>query len=149
MNAEIQQPEPQARRRAAVIFGIGAVVGVICLYGAVASRPAIERWVTEPAAITNQAARLKAVIAVVAVAMALPLVGFAAYLWHLATRVLRDERFPPVNLSIMRPTPVLTGPDARRRGRMIQIIGVMLAILAVGVGIVLWRLSLLLTLPSG
>lgn len=149
MDAEIQQPDPQTRRRAAVIVGIGAIVGVVCLYGAVACQPTVERWVTDPAAVAAQADRLNAVIAVVAVGMALPLAGFAVYLWHLGARVLRDERFPPVNLSVMRPTPVLTGVDARRRGRMIQIIGVILAVMAVGVGWVLWRLSLVLTPPSG
>ena len=123
------------------MVGAGAVVGAICVYGALAFQPAIERWLLEPADVRDQAARLKLFIVAVALATALPLVGFAAYLWRLGARVLRDERFPPVGLAVIRPTPVLRGRQAYRRGRAIQALGVLLAIAAVAMGVIWWRLT--------
>jgi len=105
-------------------------------------RPALVDWITrDPEQIDS---RLRLAFAVLAVAVVVPPLGVAAYLWRLGDRIVRAERFPPPGLAVTTDTVVLRGRFARRRGRLIQILAAIFVLAAPVLAITLWRLMSLL-----
>ncbi len=51
-------------------------------------------------------------------------------MWHVGGRTKQSMRFPPPGMKVIRPTPILLGPQAVRRGTFFQIIGTCLIVLA-------------------
>lgn len=101
-------------------------------------RPAIADWVTrDPDQIGS---RLRIGGAAVAVALALPLLGVATYLWRLGDRIVRSGRFPAPGMAVARDTVVQQGLAARSRGRVLQFLAATLVLAAAGIAIVLWRI---------
>jgi hypothetical protein len=89
--------------------------------------------------------RLTLVSAVLALGVVAPLAGLAVYLLGIGSRIVRTERFPPPGMAMTRDTIVVSGAHTRRRGRMMQLLAVILVLLASGFALVLWRLVSLLS----
>jgi len=99
-------------------------------------RPALVDWITrDPEQIDS---RLRLAFAVLAVAVVVPPLGVAAYLWRLGDRILRAERFPPPGLAVTTDTVVLRGRFARRRGRLMQLVAAIFVLAASAFAIILW-----------
>jgi hypothetical protein len=136
---EIQRADAGARRRAVLIVVFAAVAGAILIALFRASRPALERWIMrDPSQV---GARLRLSFAIVVVLSSASLLGFAAYFWRLGARVVDAERFPPPGVAVFRDTPVVRGPAARRRGRLIQAAAVALTVLAILIAVLLSRIA--------
>jgi hypothetical protein len=84
------------------------------------------------------------VLRLLAVALVLPLFGFAGYLWMLGRSVVRCQMFPPSGVRMIGKTVALTGEAAVGRGRLLQAIALILAVAALVLGGLLWRLDFLL-----
>lgn len=136
---ETQRADPDARRTALTIVGWGAVAGVVVLGIAERLRPEFEAWLEQASS-----ARLTIVSAGVTILVAGPLLGLAAYLLHLGQRIVSAERYPPPGLRRIRDTRVLTGPAASRRGRLIQLLAIVLDMAALLLAFLLWRLMTML-----
>ena len=68
----------------------------------------------------------------VEILLALMFVGMVPpgiYLWRLAWRILKEERFPPSGMKLVRDTTVLHGKSARFRGHLLQAFGSVLILL--------------------
>jgi hypothetical protein len=89
---------------------------------------AIAAWITE--APGSSEARILIVIWGLTAAITGPALAAAFYLARLARQVVRDERFPPAGMRVVRDTPILRGAAARRRARVMQVVAAGL----VGVG---------------
>jgi len=99
-------------------------------------RPALVDWITrDPEQIDS---RLRLAFAVLAVAVVVPPLGVAAYLWRLGDRILRAERFPAPGLAVTKDMVVLRGRFARRRGRLAQLLAAILVLAASALVIILW-----------
>lgn len=100
-------------------------------------RPALTAWIGEDADV-----RLRIVIVTMTAVTAGPLLAFAVFMWRLGRRVIGAGRYPPPSLRVVRDTPIVTGQDAVRRGKLLQW-------LAAGVGMAALVLALLLSRLAG
>ena len=89
---------------------------------------------------------LRAALIILAVAVIAPLIAFALYMYHFGSRAVRERRYPPTGVRMIRNTPVHQGDRAVRRGRLFQWLAGILLVAGVGFIISFWRL--LQTLPS-
>lgn len=133
--SDTQKADPAARRAAIAIVGGGTVVGVVLIAVAKRYRPEFEAWIEED---INASVRL--VVVALTVLASGPTLGLAFYLWRLGASVVRADRYPPPNLRLMHDTVVVTGPGARRRGRLMQLLATVLGLAAVLLAFFMWRL---------
>jgi hypothetical protein len=139
---ELQKADPGARRAAAFLVAIAAVVGAGTILLTRSYFPDVGEWIAEdPAAIVP---RVRTVAVVLSAALAVPTLAVTVYLWLTGARIVRAEQFPPPGAAVTRDTVVLRGAAARRRGRTLQVLGGILALAAAGLVTVLWRLVWLL-----
>jgi hypothetical protein len=140
---ELQEADPRAARRAVALVAASALLGAaaVLLWGQ--RRPDVERWILEDPAHTTE--RVRWALALLGFAGGLPMAAFAAYFWHLGSSVLRAGRFPPPGVSVVRDTWVRTGPEARRRGRVIRLFALVLLVAAVAMPALLWQVGRVLT----
>ena len=83
-----------------------------------AYQPAVLEWVrSDPARMRARAQLLLGITTLIVLA---PVAGFAVYIWRLGTRTLREERFPPEGVTVVRDVVVVRGADARARGRLLR-----------------------------
>jgi hypothetical protein len=142
---DIQQGERRARKVAGILLALGMVIGIAMLVAAERLGPAVEAWLTgDPA---QARARLTSSFVALAAAIALPVVAFAGYLWWLGARTVHAERFPPPGVRVVRDTVVVQGADARRWGRLAQVLAAVLTAAVVMLVVFLWRLLTLLGSP--
>lgn len=80
-----------------------------------------------------------------ALASVVPMLFLSAYLWRLGARIVHSGVFPPPGMRVVRDTPVLLGRAAVRRGRLLKVLGLLAGAAGIGLVIVLWRLTSLLT----
>ncbi len=119
-------------------MAIGAAGGVLVFWGVQSRLPALQAWMAEDPA--QAPLRLKLIATGLAAAVAVPTLIFAAYFWRLGDRVVRSNRFPPPGMRVIRDTVVWHGDSARRRGRFLQGLALILGFVVGGVVTILWRL---------
>ena len=136
---EMQKADSAARRAALMMVGSGAVAGVVLISLGNLLRPAFEGWLE-----ADPRSRFRTVAVALVSLTSGPLLVFASYMWHLGGRIRRAGRYPPLGFMIVRDTPVLTGAGARRRGRVLQMLGGVLAAAALLLAALFWRLASLL-----
>jgi hypothetical protein len=71
----------------------------------------------------------------------LPVLGIALLVWRMGVRTVVCLRFPPPGVKMTQDTPILTGDAARRRGRLLQILAVVLATTALVMTGVIWAMA--------
>jgi hypothetical protein len=136
---DIQRADPSARRRAVILLIVGTLIGGSLLYAFERSWPSIVRWLlSDPEQLPHRLATLRNFLVLVTV---LPLLAFAVHLWGRGTTIRRHQRFPLVGERLIRDTLVVYGEAAVIRGRVLQCLAVALAVLAIGLVVVLWRLA--------
>jgi hypothetical protein len=136
---EIQKADPSAVRIAVAIVACGALLGIVFIKLAGERRPWFEAWVKE-----DPGARLPMVIAAVTLLTAGPVLGMAAYMWHLGQRIVRAERYPPPGLRMVHDTLVVNGGAAVRLGRLVQTFAGIFGMAGLLLALFLWRLFSLL-----
>lgn len=132
---EIHPASPGAVRRAAWLLVATIVLGSAAIL-AVQSwlEPALQERVRQAAGDPARSVRELTLLWYAAFAgPVLLLAGVAGWLGWLARSVLKEERFPPEGMQLLRPVPVRRGPEARRRGRWLAIYAVLVLVVAVGV----------------
>jgi hypothetical protein len=139
--AEIHYATPGAGRRLAFHIGLVVLAGGALIAILQAYQPALLAWATSDPARTRGRAQL--LIALVAVILLAPLAGFAIYIWRLGTRTLREDRFPPEDLAVIRDVLVTRGPAARARGRLLRGFATALFVMIGLMALVLVRLATL------
>ena len=133
---------PGAGRRLALHIAIVTVVGVSIITLSNAYQPALLEWAaSDPARMRGRAQLLIAAVGVIVVA---PLVSVAAYMWRLGGRTIREARFPPEGMQVIRDVPVARGADAARKGRVLRTVAAVMGAIAFAVVVTLWRIA---TLP--
>ena len=70
------------------------------------------------------------IICLAMILVSLGILPTALYLYTTGRRIRQAERFPPPGMAVIRNTPVITGPPARRRGTILMILAVILVIVA-------------------
>ncbi len=81
----------------------------------------------QPALAARRAGQLMRAIAM---AGTVALCACGAYMLRLGTRVRRERRYPPPGMRVIRDTPVLTDDRAGRVGRILIVLSILLAAMA-------------------
>ena len=88
--------------------------------------------------------RLPLALTTLGVLFVLPLVGFAAYIWRMTTKVIAERTFPPSGYITVGSTPPITGDDAIRYARLARGLAFILIVAALVLVFQLWRFAVLL-----
>ena len=132
---EIQKRDPRAFRHVLIVLAVSVAIAVAAVALIGRYRPAFEVWIDE-----DPLARLRT-LALLASLGLLPFAAAGTYFFRLGARVVRAERFPPPGTTVVRDTAVLRGRAARRRGRLLQALAVILIVATAGGIAVLLRLA--------
>ena len=137
--AEIHPADPATRRRARVLVVAIAAAGVAGYF-------ILEDWLAGIRAAEPVEAKRTLSNALIwgSWLASLPVLVFAIYLWVTGDRVRQTERFPLPGAKLARDTPILTGPAARTRGTVLQVLGVLLCLFTFGLLFAVYRLRGLL-----
>ncbi len=140
---KIQKADPGARRKSLLFVGfVGIVLLALLVAGPLLGFDARDR-LEAVAALILAAPRTGVIATAIGVA---PIVLFAIYLFVIGARVIRAERFPLPGQAVVRDTPIREGRAAIFRGRVLQVLAVLLGLTAAALPIVLARV--LATLPG-
>jgi hypothetical protein len=135
---EVQHADPRARRTAVAYVAVGAALGAGATFLFERHRQSLLSW------LVGASPQVQAgVIGAALVALCVPLLLTAAWMWRYAVRVRRTNRHPPEGVKLVRDTPVCHGAAARRYGLLYQSLAALfvLAALAIaGLAWMLWRL---------
>jgi hypothetical protein len=137
--SETEKADPSIRLFAVVMVAAGTVIGgsLIALFQQF--RPDLEGWVRQ-----DLHARTTLVLTGMAIATSGPLLALAACLWRFGQQIGRARRYPAPGMRAARDTTVVTGEVALRRGRLIQMFGVLLGVMSAVLAFMVWRLASLL-----
>jgi hypothetical protein len=114
-----------------------AVVLGVLLAVALTYQATFEAWLTDDPERFRD--RVEIIIGGFAL-LAVPVLVASIYLWRFGHRVVETQRFPPPDTAVTRDTRILAGPPALLRGRILEGLAAITAIVSVGVPVVLWLL---------
>ena len=112
------------RPRMPSIVALSFLMGIALILVCENLLPMLEAWIVRDPA--KQIFRALVVLGVFCALLVSPPAGFGVYLWSFGRTVVRTKRFPPPGVAVIRDTPILQNQDAYRRGRLLQILAVLL-----------------------
>ena len=139
--AEMHYATPGAGRRLAIHIALVAILGAAFVALSQVYQPRLLEWAASDPSRTR--ARAQMLIAAVGVIFVGPVIGLSVYIWRLGTRTIREERFPPEGLVLIRDVLVARGAEARARGRLFRAFSVFFFVVAGLLALTLWRLATL------
>ena len=131
---EVHRADPKALRIALLIIGGGVVTGAVLIFAAERLESFFTTWVSQD---LQRRSRI-AFSALTALTVG-PTLVMSVYCWRLGQRIVREGRYPPAGLRVIRDMPVLTGGTARHRGRWLQALGVVTAVAVLMMAFFMWR----------
>ncbi|MDH5348480.1 MAG: hypothetical protein OEW13_11305 [Nitrospira sp.] len=131
--AEIQRADDRTRKVAIIVLVVVLISGVVLWV-------VFEEWMMAVRSLPVEAARAS-LSRVFSLCMAIMVVCVCVAGWHcwrIGERVQRSLRFPPPDATVVRDAVVLSGQAAVSRGRLLQILGVILILCAIGLAVMSW-----------
>lgn len=136
MTVEIQRADPRLRRVTVLVLTLAAIVAAWSAF-------AFQQWMLQQAAALSSEqmiARLRHWIGLATTASGLCLLLLAGHSARTARRVSEQQRWPLADARLLRDTPIHRGGAAQRYRRLLNTTAVVLLLLALGVGLLSWRL---------
>jgi len=124
---EIQQADPKAKRKAIWLVGITTLFGFCAMLAFEYYQDDFQSWLELNIGYLVQNAYVVFLVAVVFIS---PVIVAGIYLLFLGNRIVRSQRFPIPGHAVIRDTQVLRGLRAIRRGRIIQLLSLLLLVAA-------------------
>lgn len=128
---ETQSADSKARRN--------FIVGLLFLFvAALVVRPifgGLEQWVTEDPETIRE--KVPIVVSGIAVAF-IPLLLFGVIIWRMGNSVIASGRFPSPTMKVIVDTPIIEGRIALIRGRLLQLTGILMCVVAIGFPLFFW-----------
>lgn len=143
---EIRKADPAARRRAALLAVVALAIGALVILLLERYRIPLRDWALADREASLERVRL--IILLFAALMLAPLLGLAAYLWSLGTRIRRAGEYPAPGLPVTRDVRVVRGAAAAARARQLRLLAAVCIAAAVVLCLLLWRLASRVGLPS-
>jgi hypothetical protein len=144
---EIQRASPAAVRKVVILVVIAAVVGLALIGVFELLRPALVNWLTEDP--DRAVPRMGVALALLGAALVLPVLAFVVVFWRFALRVRAAGRFPPPGTTLVRDARVVTGSSATRLALLLQVVSIVLALIAIAMAAMLWRIFDILQRAAG
>lgn len=138
MEPDIVRADPQYRRKAWLVLGVATVLAVLCVLG-------FARWLqawSQAMALELLVARLRVGAAAAVLAAAVCLLLLAAQAAVQGRRVLDAGRWPLPGARLLQDRRIRRGPAARRIGRSLQGVAVLVTLTGLAAGLVGLRLVL-------
>jgi hypothetical protein len=135
--AQMQPADPAARRKAIVIVVVATLIGLCAILAFEYYKQDIQLWLEHNLLYLIQNPWL---VSLVGLLMAAPVIAASVYLLVLGQRTVRAQRFPPPHCAVSRPTPILEGRRAQRRGRLIQLLSLLILAAASAVPFAFWSI---------
>jgi hypothetical protein len=136
---EIRRADPSIQRRAVLLLIVSAILGTVLVLGFEHYRGPLRDWlVSEP---RDLARRLTLFFLLATALVSIPLLACGTYLWSLADKVQAARMFPPPGFRAIRDTPVVEGPAAVLRGRILRVVALGLGVASVLLCLLLWELA--------
>lgn len=142
---DIQRADPYLRKRALVaviVIAVAGAVALLILQGMLADLRNLRGNDFERARDALAAAFLWSIAAS---ALLTVLVGI--YLWRMGSHVRNTLQFPPPGIRVVHDTVVVRGEHAARRGRLLQLLTVLLMLAVSALLVTAWRVHALLGTP--
>jgi hypothetical protein len=136
MRQRFQKADPGARQKSIYMAIAAAFIGALLILFLHHHKDLFLNWLLSDSAPLIP--RLKRMLTVVATMGALPLVGFAVYLWGLGNRIIAARRFPLENQKVVRDTPILEGRSAVARGRILRVLAGFFGLSAIALCFLFW-----------
>ncbi|MBO9664520.1 hypothetical protein [Dokdonella sp.] len=136
MSIDIQRADAGLRRTTFIVLTAAAIAAVWGVF-------AFHQWMLhQSAALSTEQliVRLRLWIGLATTASGLCLLLLAGHSARTARRVAEQRRWPLAGARVLRDTPIRRGDAALRLGRLLNGIAVVLLLLALGVGLLSWRL---------
>jgi hypothetical protein len=131
----IQKADPDARRKAIWVICVATILGVCAIVAFDSFQDDFQSWLE-----ANIEFLLENTIVVFLVSLIFvsPVLAAGAYLLWLGNRTVRAQRFPPPGCALARDTLVLEGSKGLKRGRIIQLLSLLLLCGAAAIPFVMW-----------
>ncbi len=139
---EFQEPDAAARQKAMLIFLLAAVVGSGLVWLLQSRQDSMAEWLADNVdwLLENRWIPLSFMYALM-----LPAIGGCAYIYHFGSRVLHTQRFPPNGMAVTRRTRILSGQQAVRRARVLQVLSVLLLLTCLAFPLVIYAVLVSVT----
>jgi ABC-type dipeptide/oligopeptide/nickel transport system permease subunit len=134
---EIQKADPAARRRSLLMISIAAIIGVTVVVLFEQYRSQLEDLLERNVDFLIAHPEL---IAIIVLALMIPIIAAAFYLWYFGTSIILAKRFPPPGVAVARDTLILSGTKAINRGRVMQVLAVSLLVACLAFPVAMWYL---------
>ncbi len=133
----VQAADPRAKRNAIWVICVATLLGVSAILAFDYYRDDLQYWLEK-----NIDYLLENTIIVFLLTLLLvsPILAAGTYFLLVGNRTVHARRFPPPGYSVYRETPVLEGQRGVRRGRIIQIISLILLCAAGTIPVIMWQL---------
>ena len=135
--ASIQKADPKAKRNAIWILCIAAAAGGVSILAVEFYMDDLQSWLGSN---IDFLADNTILVFLAALLMVAPILVAGAYFLLLGTRAVQARRFPPPGYAIARDMPVIEGTKGRQRGRIIQLLSLLLLSVAMAIPVFLWHL---------
>jgi hypothetical protein len=131
----VQKADPEARRKVVWVICIATILGVCAILTFESLQDDLQSWLER-----NIDFLLENTIVVFLVSLAFvsPVLAAGTYLLVLGNRTVRAQRFPPPKTAVACDTLVLEGSKGRQRGRVIQLLSLLLLCSAAAIPFVMW-----------
>jgi len=131
---EIHRADPSARRNAIVIVVVAGIAGAAILHVLGESSEGLRSWIERDPQRAGGT-----LFALMALGFSAPLLGLSLWVRRFAAKVNRAGRYPPPDARLTRDTRVRTGNAAGAIARLHYVLSGLMALLAIGVPLLLWR----------
>ena len=131
---EVQPADPGARRKAIWVVGVTTLLGVCAILAFEYFQGDLQEWLERN---IGYLVRHPVLVFLAGLAFVSPVVVAGIYLLVLGSRAVRTRRFPPPGYAVVRDTPVHHGVQAIRRGRIIQLVSLLVMVAAVTLPLIL------------
>jgi len=136
MDTDIQHADPSQRRVTAVVLTVATLAAVAIVF-------AFQHWLlrlAEGMPTAQLVVLLRRWIAVALAGGGLCLLLLAGYAARLARRVVEERRWPLARTRVLRDTAIRRDEAALRLGRLFNVAAMALIAVAIGAGMLSWRL---------
>lgn len=137
VNHKIQKADPGVRRNAILVTTAAGAVGLALVVSMDHFSTDIATWV-ESGVQENK--KISAVVSAVVMVLVAPILFASAYLFLLGRRTVSARRYPPPGVAVIRDTPVVEGNRSLVRGRIIQVLAIVLTASSLVLPLLVWRL---------
>lgn len=134
---EIQKADPKARKKAIWIVLVASILGTLILlpFSFSSSNTMFQTWMESK---LLYAVRYPLLAAGISGVLITPILCAALYLFQYSRKCVASEKIPPPGYSVIKDTPVLRGSSAITRGRLVQILSMILCFASISIPLMIW-----------